>query len=134
MPLDLAHPAFQQAGINGDISIDFDALVLRDGFPVIAEGSVTVANFYAPALSAARLGDYRAEFVTTDGVISGSVDDLSGVLDIAGVISLAPDRSYTFIGEVKAQPGAPPSIEQQLRFLGSPDERGLRPFRFEGKL
>jgi general secretion pathway protein N len=133
LPLDLVHQSFQQGGISGDLSLQFETLTLRNGLPVDAIGSVTVANFYAPTLSAAVLGTYRADFQTTESGITGIVDDLSGVLDIAGTVTLAPDRSYRLSGDVAARPGAPPSIEQQLRFLGSQDERGMRPFRFEGQ-
>jgi hypothetical protein len=51
-----------------------------------------------------------------------------------GTIAISPDRSYSLVGDVAARPGAPPSIEQQLRFLGSADDRGFRQFRFEGQL
>ena len=134
VPLDLVHPAFQQNGISGDLSLAFDRLVMKDGLPVDVAGSVTVANVYVPNLSAGVLGDFRADFQTVDGTVTGTVDDVAGVLDVDGVISLAPDRSYSLVGEVAARPSAPPSIEQQLRFLGSPDQRGMRPFRFEGSL
>jgi len=132
--LDLVHNAFQQGGISGDVSLNFSNLVLENGLPVAATGSVTVANFFARDLSAGVLGDYRAEFQTSGQSISASVDDVAGVLDIDGVITINPDRTYSLVGEVAARPGAPPSIEQQLRFLGSPDARGMRPFRFEGQL
>ena len=134
VPIDLVHPAFQQSGISGDLSLRFARLVIENGLPVVADGSVTVSNVYVPNLSAGVLGDYRAEFQTGDGGITGSVDDLSGVLEVAGVVTLTADRAYTLVGEVAARPDAPPSVEQQLRFLGSPNERGLRPFRFEGRL
>jgi len=134
VPLDLVHQALQQAGISGDLSLHFDELVLANGLPVVADGNVTISNFFARNLSAGVIGDYRAEFSTVDGRITGSVEDLAGVLDVAGIITINPDRTYSFIGEVAALPGAPPSIEDQLRFLGSANERGLRPFRFEGQL
>ena len=134
VPLDLVHPAFQRAGISGDLSMQFEKLVLRNGLPVDVSGNVTVKNMYAPALSAGTLGDYRAQLVTNEGAVSGTVEDLSGVLDVIGTIAISPDRSYSLVGDVAAQPGAPPSIEQQLRFLGSADDRGFRQFRFEGQL
>jgi len=134
VPLDLVHQAFQQNGISGDLSLQFETLVLENGIPVSANGSVTIANLYARDLSAGTLGDFRTDFRTTASGITGNVDDIAGVLDIEAVITLLPNRTYSLIGEVAARPGAPPSIEQQLRFLGSPNERGLRPFRFEGEL
>jgi general secretion pathway protein N len=134
VPLDLVHPAFQRAGISGDLSMQFEKLMIRNGLPVDVKGSVTVANMYAPALSAATLGDYQAQFVTNDGAISGTVEDLSGVLDVIGTIAISPDRTYSLVGDVAARPGAPPSVAQQLQFLGSADDRGFRQFRFEGQL
>lgn len=132
--LDLVHPAFQKNGISGDLSLMFSELVLQEGIPVAANGQITVANFFVPTLSAGRLGDFRANFVTTQEGVVGSVEDLSGVLEVDGTIRIASDRSYTLVGEVAARRDAPPSIEQQLRFLGTPDERGMRPFRFDGQL
>lgn len=134
VPLDLVHDAFQQAGISGDVNLQFNRLVLENGVPVDADGSITVASFFARDLSASVLGDYRAVFQSGGDSVSGSVEDVSGDLDISGVITINRDRSYSLVGEVAALPGAPPSIEQQLRFLGSADDRGMRQFRFEGQL
>jgi len=134
VPLDLVHEALQQAGIGGELSLEFARLVLRDGLPVDVEGSVSVTNFFVPTLSSARLGDYRAEFYTDNGSVMANVTDTAGILEVAGVVTLAPDRSYSLIGDVGARPAAPPSVTRQLEFLGSPDESGMRPFRFEGSL
>lgn len=134
LPLDLIHQAFQQEGIRGDVALNFSKLIVRNGLPVDVNGSVTIASLFAPNLSAVKLGDFRADFQTVDDSVTGSVDDLAGVLDVAGVITLNADKSYSLIGNVAARPSAPPSINQQLQFLGSPDERGFREFRFEGSL
>ena len=134
VPLDLVHPAFQQGGISGDLRLDFETLTLQNGVPVDAKGSIVVSDFFARDLSAGAIGDFRADIETVDGGISGRLDDVSGVLDIEGTIVLSADRTYSLIGDVAARPGAPPSIEQQLRYLGSADERGFRQFRFEGSL
>jgi general secretion pathway protein N len=134
VPLDLVHPALQQSGIRGDLALQFAKIVISDGIPILAQGSVTVTDFFAPELSSSRIGDFRADFQTDDGNITGSVEDLSGVLDVTGTISLHQDRSYSFIGQVAATPATPPSILNQLRFLGSANADGQREFRFEGKL
>ena len=134
VPLDLVHPAFQQSGMRGDIALQFDTLVIRNGIPVAATGSVTVVDFFVRDLSSSRLGNFRADFQTRDGKIIGSVEDLTGVLDVTGSLSLNQDRSYAFIGQVAATPSTPQSIVNQLRFLGSANERGQHEFRFEGQL
>lgn len=134
LPLDLLHPALQQFGIRGDLSLDFDSVVVRNGIPVAADGSLTISDFFVPDLSASRLGDFRADFRTNDDVIVGSVEDVSGVLDVAGTIRLKRDRSYEFVGLVSPTPMTPPAVVNQLRYLGSANENGQREFRFEGQL
>ena len=135
LPLNQVHDAFRQAGIQGDMALNFETLVLHNGRPVTIDGSVTITNFFVPELSATRLGDYRADFQTEDGNVTASVDDVSGVLDVAGMLTLAADQSYSLVGQVAARPEAPPSVNQRLQInLGSPDERGLRTFRIEGIL
>lgn len=134
LPLDLVHPAFQQEGIRGDLSLQFAKLVIENGLPVDIDGSVSVANFFAPSLSAASIGDFRAEFRSENDNVTGSIEDIAGVLDVNGVITLEPNRSYSVRGNVAAKPSAPPSVRDELRYLGTPDERGFREFRFEGSL
>ena len=134
MPLDLVHDAIQQAGISGDLKLRFDTLVLKNNLPVLANGYITVSSFYIRELSASVIGNFRADFTMVNGRVTAYVEDASGLLDVTGVISFNEDRSYSFIGEVGTMPGAPTSIEQQFRFLGSADEAGMRPFRFEGRL
>jgi len=134
VPLDLAHPAFQQNGISGDVSLQFASLVLINGIPTEANGSVSVANLFVPNMSATQLGDFRADLQTTDEGIVGELDDTSGVIDLdAATIVILPDGRYRLTGNVATRPGSPPSIEQQLRGLGIPDERGMREFRVEGQ-
>jgi general secretion pathway protein N len=134
LPLDLLHPAFQQSGMRGDIAFEFETIEIRNGVPVAALGSITVSDFYAPELSSSRIGDFRAEFRTNDNAVVASVEDVSGVLDVAGTISLDQDGLYSFIGQVAPTPLTPQSIVNQLQYLGSPNERGQHEFRFEGRL
>lgn len=125
---------FQLQGFEGTLQLDFDSLVIRDGLPTEASGSVRLSNLLAPHISPLAIGDYAAEFSSNADGILASVEDLSGVLDVAGTITLGTDRSYAFIGKVAALPEAPPGLSNQLQFLGSPDERGYRDFRIEGRL
>lgn len=134
VPLDLVHQSFQEAGIRGDVMMRLDSLVIKDGLPVAAQGTVTVTDFFVPLLSTSEIGDFRADFQTTDNGIVGNVEDMSAVLDVTGTVTLTQNGSYMFIGEVGETPETPRSITDQLRYLGSADERGRRPFRFEGQL
>jgi general secretion pathway protein N len=134
VPLDLVHPAFQQNGIRGDIALQFEAVLISNGIPVAAQGTVTVSDFFVPDLSSSRIGDFRAEFQANDGNVTGRVEDVSGMLDVSGTINLYADGNYSFIGQVAPTPMTPPSIVNQLQFLGSANERGQHEFRFEGQL
>lgn len=122
------------AGVDGDLNLQFSTLVLTEGTPTEAEGTVEVSGLVLRALSATALGDYRAQLQTDDGVITGTVEDVSGVLDINGDLVVDRDKAYSFVGQVAAGPNAPPAVNDQLRFLGSPDQQGRREFRFEGTL
>lgn len=134
LPLNLLHPALQQNGIRGDIALEFESVEIRNGMPVAAQGSVTVSDFFVPNLSASRIGDFRADFHTGDAGVVGIVEDISGMLDVAGTITLNPSGTYSLTGVVAPTPMTPPEVVEQLRFLGSANEQGQHQFRFEGQL
>ena len=126
--------AFPLNGIEGDVSLQFEELVIKNGLPVEATGTLDIANLVSRYLSPAPLGDYRAEFQTADDGVLGSLEAISGVLELDGTIRLTADRNYQIVGQVAAKPNAPSSITQQLQFLGTPDSQGMREFRIEGQL
>ena len=134
MPLSALADAFPLSGIEGDVSLQFEELVIKGGVPVEATGTINIANLVSRYLAPTPLGDFRAEFQTADDGILGSVEAVSGVLELAGTIRLTQDRNYKFVGQVAAKPNAPLSITQQLQFLGTPNSRGQREFRLEGQL
>ena len=134
LPLAALGNAAAAAGAEGGLDVQFESLVLDDGWPVRATGAADVRGLTIPVLSSAPLGDYHAEFETVDGVVTGRFEDASGVLDLDGTLELQPDRRYVLSGRVRATNAAPPGLVQQLRFLGSPDAQGMRTFRFEGRL
>lgn len=134
LPLAALGDAAAAAGAEGVLDLAFDSLVLHDGWPVRAAGTAEVRGLVIPVLSSAPLGDYHAAFETVDGIVTGRFEDVSGVLDLDGTLELQADRSYVLSGRVRASNAAPTGLVQQLRFLGSPDEEGMRTFRFEGQL
>ena len=121
-------------GIEGSTRFDFPLVRLENGFPTAADGTVEIRGLVARGLSQAPLGDFRAVLASSDASISGSIEDLAGVLDIAGSLRIGANRTYLLTGLVAPTPETPEGIVNQLRFLGSPNERGQRQFRFEGRL
>jgi hypothetical protein len=45
-----------------------------------------------------------------------------------------PDRTYQFVGQVAPIDRTPSELRDQMRFLGSPNERGNYEVRLEGQL
>ena len=121
-------------GLDGSASLQFERIRLRDGLPTAAVGSVQVDNLVAPLLSRESIGGYRAEFSSNDGGISASVEDVDGVVDLAGSFQLSDDRSYEFLGQVVAKPETPATLQRQMQYLGPANERGQRELRLEGSL
>jgi general secretion pathway protein N len=125
---------FQLQGFEGALQVRIESLVLRSGVPVEAFGRIRLANLLARRISPTVIGDYQADFTSGAEGIIGTVEDVSGVLDIAGTIIIGSDRSYSFVGKISAAADAPRGLTDQLRMLGSPDQHGQREFRIEGQL
>ena len=136
VPLQLFAGPLRMPGLAGNSSLQFESIVVRDGIPTEVEGTFAVASLVAPMIDSNRtqLGSYRAEFMTTESGVIASVEDSGAVFDLAGSLTLSPDRSFLFLGQVAATDQTPEKLRQQLRFLGTPNERGQHEVRFEGSL
>jgi len=120
--------------MQGSLKVDFERLQLSDGMPVAAQGVVEVSGLLLPLVAPAPIGGFRAEFFTQQDGIVASVQDTDGILDLAGSLKLTSDRNYTFLGQLAAKPETPAQLREQMRFLGSPNERGQYELRLEGQL
>ena len=122
-------------GLRGNASLRIDRLTLKDGVPGTAEGTLEIADLVVPMVSAGSIGGYRAEFhPQQDGGVSASIEDTDGIIDLAGRVTLSMDRSYQFRGLIAAKPETPQAMREQLRFLGSPNERGQHELNLDGQL
>jgi general secretion pathway protein N len=121
-------------GLAGDASIQFRELRLRDRLPIVADGTLNVADLVAPMIDASTIGGYRAEFITGDDAVVASIEDVNGVFDLAGSLTISADRKYQFLGKVAATEETSEKLRRQLRFLGSPNDRGQHDIRLEGQL
>ncbi len=134
LTLDTLTAILPLSGIEGDVTVTFEEVIIENGVPVEATGTLVLANLVSRYLSPTILGDYEAEFQTYDEGILASVESINGVLELVGMVKLTRNRNWEFIGKVAATPAAPLGISQQLQLLGSPDSRGKRDFRIEGQL
>jgi len=134
LPLASIHPALQQNRISGLLNIQLQKIKMQDGWPTLVIGSIGIGNLVAGAIGPEPLGNFRAEVSTENGIVRAVVEDAGAVLDVTGNIELGEGRAYSLVGFVSANKDTPPTINQNLRFLGSADANGQRPFRFEGSL
>ena len=121
-------------GLGGTLNIRLERLELEAGLPVAAAGTVEVANLRAPIINRSSIGGFRAEFFTQESGVVASVEDTDASVDLAGRLSIAADRSYQFVGVVAPKDNTPPDLVEQMRFLGTANERGQYDLRLEGRL
>lgn len=63
-----------------------------------------------------------------------SVEDTDAIVDLAGSLSVSADRTYRFLAQVAPKSTTPEDLREQMRFLGTPNERGQYELRLEGQL
>jgi len=134
MPLSTLQDALPLGSIQGYLSLQLSHLVIKDSLPREATGTLNIENLISPYLSHTPLGSFRAEFQTIKNDISASVESISDMLDLTGIITLTADRHYQFIGQMTTKASTPLSITQQLQFMGTPNSHGQYEFRIEGQL
>lgn len=134
LPVQAVESVSGMRGLRGVANAAIERLRVANGVPVAADGSVEVADLFAPIIAPFPIGGYRAEFFTqADGIVA-SVEDTDGIVDLAGRLLLRPDRSYEFLGQLAAKPETPERIRSQMQFLGTPNARGQYELRLEGSL
>jgi hypothetical protein len=83
------------------------------------------------------IGDYRLSFPagaasSAPSETVGHLTDLGGPFSVDGTVRLTPEPGYLVEALVAARPDAPPDAANALRYLGTPDASGRRPFTFSG--
>jgi general secretion pathway protein N len=130
--LTLDHSFFKQLPPSMHGQLDAELAALRwDGKRITElQGQLDVRGLAADQNT--PLGDYRLSFPGGPGDPVGALKDIGGPLAVEGTLRLTPEPGYVVAGLVAARPSAPPDLAQQIRYLGSPDAQGRRPFSFAG--
>jgi len=124
---------------GGQLSARFEKVVLDGERITTAIGSLQIAGVVLPIPTAgARLtpGNYAiafdAEDLPADAVLSGTVTDGGGPLEIAGTLNFTPPRSYELSGTAKPRPEAPAEVRQALQMLGPANATGAHTVKLSG--
>lgn len=138
LPLAMLPPQVAPGGWTGTLNAKLASLTLANGWPTQIDGTIEALELTGPARRPANIGSYQVKFPaqsSTPEVLAGSVNDISGPVQIAGTIQLkAADRSYLVEGLVATKPDAPPDFARTLEYLGPPDEQGRRQFSLSGTM
>ena len=134
VPLESLADSVRMPGLRGKVNLDFERLVIADGLPVAVDGTLDVVDLVAPLIDRGPIGGYRAEFQTSNEGVVAAVEDTTGVVNLAGSLTIAPDRSYRFLGKLAPKPETPAHLVEQMRYLGTADDRGQYDLRLEGRL
>ena len=123
--------ATEPAGLRGKVHAQL-AYLRVDGQIIRAiEGVVEITiSVDGDAALGQLLGDVsllrRPAFRSVSCGTSGT-----GPLSVEGSLRLTPEPGFDLQGLVAPRPSASPDLAQDIRFLGSPDAQGRRPFSLE---
>jgi len=111
--------------VTGTARASFDRLELVDGWPVSAAGSVRLTNlagpplFTVPGVTTLTLGSFVAQLGPANdgsGIVAEVIDE-GGPLELAGEVTLSPDRSYRVTSRIKPRAEAHDALVQGLQVL-----------------
>jgi general secretion pathway protein N len=117
--------------LRGRLALDVSEVVVRQGWVRALRGDIVVTDLQQTYPQALTLGSYRIQFAAppdSTGRLVGQLQDTGGPLDVRGTLVLLAEPGYELTGTVATRADAPPTLADQIRFLGSPDAAGRRQF------
>ena len=121
-------------GVSSEIDMNIKSLSLNNKDINQLEGQILLNNLVMKGISNRVLGSYKIDLFERNGEIYGSIDDVSGEVDIAATMSLTLSGKYIIDGAVSAKQNTSNQVRTILSFLGAQNENGQRSFRFEGEI
>ena len=121
------------AGYDGELTLNLDELVLVDGWPVDAQGTLGLGNLTVIAPIYSPLGTYDVIFRGANGdVLNGLFTSIDGPLHAEGTVTLKPNRSYEVTGVAGAEESASADLKRMVQFIGPQQADGRYEFAFSG--
>ena len=121
-------------GVSSEIDMNIKSLSLNNKGINQLEGQILLNNLVMKGISNSVLGSYKIDLFERNGEIYGSIDDVSGEVDIAATMSLTLSGKYIIDGAVSEKQNTSNQVRTILSFLGAENENGQRSFRFEGEI
>ena len=121
-------------GVSSEIDMNIKSLSLNNKNINQLEGQILLNNLVMKGISNRVLGSYKIDLFERNGEIYGSIDDISGEVDIAATMSLTLSGKYIIDGAVSEKQNTSNQVRTILSFLGAENKNGQRSFRFEGEI
>ena len=132
LPLDSALLPSVPPNLHGRAHVELALAQLQHGIVRQLQGRIEARNLEERSGNNTALGSYAVSFPGGSGEPVGTLRDLEGPLALEGTLRLTPAPGFELEGVIAARRGAPPELVNSLRFLGSPDATGRRPFSLSG--
>jgi general secretion pathway protein N len=132
LPLDPALLPSVPANLHGRAHLELALVRVQRGIIRQLQGRIEARNLEERSGNNTALGSYAVSFPAGSGDPVGTLRDLDGPLALEGTLRLTPAPGFELEGVIAARRGAPPELVNSLRFLGSPDATGRRPFSLSG--
>lgn len=127
--------------LAGQLTADIAVLELADGWPHRFVGTGEIRSLSSPLMGEAGadlIGDVGFDFDTAteteSDTVTGRLRDTGGPLELDGRIRLTPPGEYELEARVRARESAPPSLRNNLNYLGPPEPDGTHEFRMAGSI
>jgi general secretion pathway protein N len=119
--------------LHGSAHADLALAQVRNGVITELEGRIEARNLEDRSGGGdTRLGSYLVTFPGGGGPPTGKLRDLEGPLALEGTLRLTPEPGFELEGQIAPRSDAPPELVNNIRFLGTPDASGRRPFTLSG--
>ncbi|HVN45423.1 MAG TPA: type II secretion system protein N [Steroidobacteraceae bacterium] len=132
LPLDPRFVPALPANLHGHAHCDLALLEVQRGVIRRVQGRIEARDLEERSGNNTPLGSYVASFPGGSGEPVATLRDLDGPLALEGTLRLTSAPGFELEGVIAARRGAPPELVNSLRFLGSPDATGRRPFSLSG--
>ena len=132
LPLDPALLPPVPPNLHGRAHVALALVQVQRGVIREIQGRIEVRNLEERSGNNTALGSYSVSFPGGSGDQVGTLRDLEGPLALEGTLRLTPAPGFELEGVIAARRDAPPELVNSLRFLGSPDATGRRPFSLSG--
>jgi general secretion pathway protein N len=132
LPLDPALLPGLPADLHGRAHLDLALAQLEHGIITGLQGRIEAHDLEDRSGLATPLGSYVVTFPGGPGEPTGRLRDLDGPLAVEGTLHLTHQPGFELEGLVAPRAGAAPELVNNIRYLGSPDATGRRPFSVAG--